>query len=239
MRWSRYAWGGEFKLEQNGLDVTGTWKVPAVAWRGTVNGRLTGPLNSGQTFTGTITVDAAETKYDPACAETATLIWGRLDSTQTWLTLQAYFTKCAEPIDAFTFELDRRCSFSEDTGFACILPTPPPPPPDAPRFTLSGRVVDDRFQPLNGARVEVMSGPDQGKFVVTGDTGEYALSEVVQGQWVFRASKVGYMSDGRTINLVRDQSLQFALPPCERGLCLPSNANLGVSIAPRALFRNK
>lgn len=217
--WVRYFWLGEFTLEQQGDDVTGVWKAPGLASQGSLAARITGPLDSGQTLTGTITINADETVSGPACTETAPIFWGRLDSTQTFLTLQAYFPKCADPNFAFTFEMDRRCWYTELNTLACNVPPPPPPPPGTPTFTLSGRVVDDKQLPLVGARVEVVDGPAQGRFVVTDENGEYTITDIVQGQWIFRASKVGYLSQGRTVNLIQNKSQSFALTSCERAPC--------------------
>ncbi len=75
--------------------------------------------------------------------------------------------------------------------------------------TPSGRVV--------GAVVEVVNGPEAGRQATTDDHGRYLLESLEEAQLTVRATAEGFASVNRTLDLVSDTALAFAisreLPP--------------------------
>ena len=71
-------------------------------------------------------------------------------------------------------------------------PAPAPPPAPSTGVSVAGQVTDAAWRPLSGARIEVVNGPDAGRFVVTGGSGEYRLSGRFDESTQFRASRSGH-----------------------------------------------
>ncbi len=71
-------------------------------------------------------------------------------------------------------------------------PAPAPPPAPSTGVSVAGQVTDAAWRPLPGARIEVVNGPDAGRFVVTDGSGEYSLSGRFDESTQFRASRSGH-----------------------------------------------
>ena len=70
-------------------------------------------------------------------------------------------------------------------------PSPGTPPVPAP-VQLAGTVYDAAWRPLAGARVEVVNGPDAGRFVTADSKGGYRLNGAFDETTRFRATKEGH-----------------------------------------------
>jgi hypothetical protein len=114
-----------------------------------------------------------------------------------------------------------------------IMPTPVPTSTPRPgSVTLSGAVYDTAFRPLEGARVEVVNGPDAGMSTTAQTYGTFTLFGVFDAATRFRATHEGHIESERTwiqcatcsrpwlgftlavpvppVNLAGDYSLTFA-----------------------------
>jgi hypothetical protein len=81
------------------------------------------------------------------------------------------------------------------------LPRDPAAPAPAPVETvIRGYVQDSAFRPLFGARVEVLDGPQAGRFATTTRTGEFELSGAFDETTRFQATKEGYAAGTRVTN---------------------------------------
>jgi protocatechuate 3,4-dioxygenase beta subunit len=84
------------------------------------------------------------------------------------------------------------------SGFPPAAPSPvetpasPVPPVATTAITLAGTVADAAWRPLAGARVEVLSGPQAGKFAVTNNRGEFSVSGEFDDTTRFRATMDGH-----------------------------------------------
>ncbi len=63
---------------------------------------------------------------------------------------------------------------------------------------MQGHISDTAFRPVEGARVEVVDGPDAGLSTVTSPLGQFSLTGQFGDTTSFRASKDGYVTDSRT-----------------------------------------
>jgi hypothetical protein len=102
-------------------------------------------------------------------------------------------------------------------GAACSdsnLPTAPPQPPvvfptptPLPSGMLTGTVTDDTRHGVYGARIQVLDGPDAGRFAIAnsgqgdGEPVWYTLTGLHPGIVTVRASKEGFLSDTRTVTI--------------------------------------
>ncbi len=94
-----------------------------------------------------------------------------------------------------------------------VVPPPvvPPVPPPPVRVTLSGVVTDASAVGLASARVEVVSGPNAGRFGVADLTGRYQIESLLLGAASVEAAAAGFVSQTLSRNLVGDDSADFRL----------------------------
>ncbi len=93
-------------------------------------------------------------------------------------------------------------------------PTPPPPPPAPITWSVSGLVSheeDDEQQPVAGARVEVIEGPDTGRSVQTGEDGRFQLTGLREGDIALQAGADGFEPQTRKFALTKNQTADFSL----------------------------
>jgi hypothetical protein len=87
--------------------------------------------------------------------------------------------------------------------------TPPLPPPAT--FTLSGTVTEAGSDDgIEGAQVEIRSGPYAGRSATTDSDGEYSIAEVV-GPMIVRAFLDGFILEEKSIDVDQGTTLDFAL----------------------------
>jgi carboxypeptidase family protein len=92
-----------------------------------------------------------------------------------------------------------------------------------PGVFIRGTVSEMNVGPLNGATVEIVSGPDTGRRTVTGPgvPGTYSLGYVRPGDFIVRARMTGYDTVDRLIHGVDDTTVDFILQ-WSHGSCLNS-----------------
>jgi hypothetical protein len=78
-------------------------------------------------------------------------------------------------------------------------------------FTITGS-VSDGYNPINGARIDVVSGTGAGRFATTSGYGSFRLFGLL-GSVDLRASADGYVSTSQTANVTSNTNLQFGLTP--------------------------
>jgi hypothetical protein len=125
MQSSSSVWLAEFTLTQNGLSLSGTWRVPSsgpttAEWRGTIVGNV----SSDRSVTGGMTMNTP-------CAASSDFSWGLLDYSERYLTLSVTLTgspgACPTGVsDLRTFFLDRTCRMTSPPGLSCAPPDPVP-----------------------------------------------------------------------------------------------------------------
>ncbi len=93
-------------------------------------------------------------------------------------------------------------------------PTPTPPPAPAPTTaSLTGTVSNSSGQPLAGARVAVLDGPNTGQSVVANASGQYRFDSLTIGNANFTTTASGYLEDRRGIFVNGTNTLNFVLAP--------------------------
>ncbi len=106
-----------------------------------------------------------------------------------------------------------RATYQNVTGSLQITVNKPP------TYTLTGTVTETAphsTTPLNGARVEIIDGANQGKFSLTDSKGQYQITTVLAGSFNVRASLDGYDNTTKLITLNANTTLAFALNPTPR-----------------------
>ena len=89
-----------------------------------------------------------------------------------------------------------------------LAPSPPPqagpsvaaPPPQPTATGVRGWVNDTAFRIIEGARVEVVDGPNAGLSAISDGTGQVSFSGSFDVGAVFRATKEGYLTTTGTVN---------------------------------------
>ena len=99
------------------------------------------------------------------------------------------------------------------TMVACGAPAPSSSsPPAATSFALSGRTIDaSTNSPFAGAAVEVLDGPNRGRFAASDATGAFRIADLAMGGLTVRAGHAGYDSAYLGVTLVRDTSVDLQL----------------------------
>ncbi len=85
------------------------------------------------------------------------------------------------------------------------------------RYTLSGTVasVIKPLSVLRNARVQVRSGPDDGRFAVSDADGHFALNDVAAGQLLVTISLDGYATWSESVGLYDNLSIEPKLTPLQ------------------------
>jgi len=92
-------------------------------------------------------------------------------------------------------------------------PVPTPTPTPAPTTAaMQGTVANSAGQPVNGARVAAIDGPNNGQAVVTNANGSYRFESLTRANTNFSATASGYLEDRRGI-FVDGTNLNFVLSP--------------------------
>ena len=106
------------------------------------------------------------------------------------------------------------------------------PAPSAVTFNLAGTVRDAQDNAaLANVMVQVASGPDVEKFVMTDAAGSYSLTGLKVGAFVVRFTRADYETLERTVSAVLDARLDVTLrrgPACER-LSAPTGFRVDVA----------
>jgi hypothetical protein len=106
------------------------------------------------------------------------------------------------------------------------------PAADTITFNLTGSVRDSLDNAtLSDVMVQVASGPDVEKFVMTDASGNYSLTRLRVGAFVVRYTRVGYESLDRTVSALLDTRLDVTLkrgPACDR-LAAPTDFRVDVA----------
>jgi hypothetical protein len=86
-------------------------------------------------------------------------------------------------------------------------PAPPPPPPPTPtRWALSGAITDAAAQtPVNGAKVEIVEGTNQGAAATTNAEGRYRFDSLEPGTFSIQVKAEGFENERRSVTLSSDQ----------------------------------
>ena len=93
-------------------------------------------------------------------------------------------------------------------------PTPVPTPTPAPTTAaLQGTVANSAGQPVDGARVAAIDGPNNGQAVLTNANGSYRFSSLTIANTNFSATASGYLEDRRGIFVDGAANLNFVLSP--------------------------
>jgi PKD repeat protein len=95
-------------------------------------------------------------------------------------------------------------------------PTPVPTPTPTPAPTtaaLQGTVANSAGQPVNGARVAAIDGPNNGQAVLTNANGSYRFGSLTIANTNFSATASGYLEDRRGIFVDGTANLNFVLSP--------------------------
>ena len=95
-------------------------------------------------------------------------------------------------------------------------PTPVPTPTPTPAPTtaaLQGTVANSAGQPVNGARVAAIDGPNNGQAVLTNVNGSYRFESLTRANTNFSATASGYLEDRRGIFVDGTANLNFVLSP--------------------------
>jgi hypothetical protein len=104
-------------------------------------------------------------------------------------------------------EVDIRATYRTLTGAAHITVATV-----VVRYAVSGVVTDkDNGRGLQGARVEILDGPDAGRSAQTDANGAYRLADVVAGRIMVRVSNQSYDPVEQPITLSSDTRLDVAL----------------------------
>jgi Carboxypeptidase regulatory-like domain len=111
-------------------------------------------------------------------------------------------------------------------------PAPPPPPPPAPtppptptRWALSGAITDVAAQtPVNGAKVEIFEGTNQGAAATANAEGRYRFDSLEPGTFSIQVKAEGFENERRSVTLSSDQVVDVPIrkaaapPPPRRSL---------------------
>ena len=95
-------------------------------------------------------------------------------------------------------------------------PTPVPTPTPTPAPTtaaLQGTVANSAGQPVDGARVAAIDGPNNGQAVLTNANGSYRFASLTIANTNFSATASGYLEDRRGIFVDGTANLNFVLSP--------------------------
>ncbi len=76
-----------------------------------------------------------------------------------------------------------------------------PLPAAAQTGSITGFVVDSVGNRLGGATIRAISGPGAGRQASTAADGTYLLTGLPAGRYIFRATRAGYATDSRTVNV--------------------------------------
>jgi carboxypeptidase family protein len=121
VHWGGGVWIGEFTLTQSGSSFSGTWRTAKSTaapseWRGTITGNVT----TDRSIPGEMTMNTP-------CTAAGALVWGIVDYSERYVTLQVPMTPSAGTCpagvsDYNTFELDRTCRLTDTPTLSCALP---------------------------------------------------------------------------------------------------------------------
>jgi PKD repeat protein len=105
-----------------------------------------------------------------------------------------------------------------DSPATSPTPTPAPAPTPVPTPTpttaaLQGTVANSAGQPVNGARVAAIDGPNNGQAVLTNANGSYRFDSLTIANTNFSATASGYLEDRRGIFVDGTANLNFVLSP--------------------------
>lgn len=92
-----------------------------------------------------------------------------------------------------------------------LQPASPPSSPDSARYRLYGRITDRLDGSVNGARVDLVSGPDAGVTVVSTNPALYEFPNLRAGTYRVRVSREGYQARDVQQELVADTELNIRL----------------------------
>lgn len=109
-----------------------------------------------------------------------------------------------------------KVSFSDGSSFTgsatASADVPPASPPPAQTYTLTGVIHDSGDDKgIEGSRVEVVTGPDNGKSAVTDGSGTYVLNGLAAGSFRVRASANGYDSGEQGVTVPDIPRADFTL----------------------------
>jgi hypothetical protein len=103
-----------------------------------------------------------------------------------------------------------RASYQGVSGSAPVTVTRPV------SYVLGGTVtetVPHTTTALAGARVEIVDGPNAGKFATTDAAGAYQIANLSPGTWSMRASLASYDDTTKTVTVTGNTTLNLALNP--------------------------
>lgn len=90
-------------------------------------------------------------------------------------------------------------SSQSPVGPSEVAQLPPPAPAPAGTVHLAGTVSDAAWRPLAGARVEVINGPEAGRFTSASATGQFSISGIFDETTLFRATHEGHVAATRPL----------------------------------------
>ena len=111
------------------------------------------------------------------------------------------------------FVLGSVLAFNACGGGGGSAPTAPSPAPQS--FAVSGKVSETtptQDTGIDGTRVEVTTGPAAGRSVTANSSGNYGLSGLA-GQVTLRASRDGYETLEKSVQISGDSTVHFSLLP--------------------------
>jgi len=79
--------------------------------------------------------------------------------------------------------------------------TSPTAPSSPARVVVRGYVMDSAHRPVDGARIEVVNGPEAGLSTIAGSNGRYALGGSFDAATELRATKDGHITGSRVSTL--------------------------------------
>ena len=92
------------------------------------------------------------------------------------------------------------------------------PPLTPTRWPLAGTVRSTLGDPISGAVVTVVDGPDAGRQATTDTFGRFGIPGLSQGGFTTRASATGFQSASKGITLTSDVVVDFQLAPLPAAL---------------------
>ena len=88
----------------------------------------------------------------------------------------------------------------------------PAPTPTVPTFTLRGQVVNAaNTNPILGATVDIVDGPNMGKAATTDSDGRYSLTGLTVAAYTVRARAQGFVDNAQSFRLEGDETLNFGM----------------------------
>ena len=116
--WSRDASTVEFTFSQTEGQITGTWRMPYFDLRGTIDA----VIGSDRRMSGRLTFTTPDIPpAQKSCTDSGDIIYGNMDATERYLTLNVPFSGACDSID-FVFELDRTCRLATEFILSCASP---------------------------------------------------------------------------------------------------------------------